>query len=295
MKRIILISGLVLFILPCILCADVEFLTEKEYKDLSKTQRLKYWEDLENELAMWQQRDSQAQEEIEKVTNLIEELKAKKSEMTTRRDNLYNEIIASAGKTLSDVQRIHEKIKEYKNKVNNYQKLSNKELYRRRKDVESFTEGYWEFRENKLTNLPEFDNAFQELDRSIRKLSKDLIAARPKYYEDDYVVVKNDYLSKISGYDHIYNDPKKWGIIYRANRDKIKDPDLIYIDQILKIPRGLPTSWKVYRGEYLSKISAYPEIYNNALKWPVIYNANKDQIKDPDLIYPNQILRIPRD
>ena len=226
---------------------------------------------------------------------IVKELKSKKSEITTKRDKLYSEIIASEGNTSNDVQRIHEKIKGYKNKVNNYQKLSNKELYGRIKDVESFTGGYWEFRENKLTNLPEFDDAFQELDRSIRKLSQDLIAARPKYYEDDYVVVRNDYLSKISGYDHIYNDPKKWGIVYRANRDKIKDPDLIYIDQVLRIPRGLPTSWKIYRGEYLSKIAGYPEIYSSPLKWPVIYNANKDQIKDPDLIYPNQILRIPRD
>jgi hypothetical protein len=26
-----------------------------------------------------------------------------------------------------------------------------------------------------------------------------------------------------------------------------------------------------------------------------VYRANKDQIKDPDLIYPNQIFEIPRD
>ncbi len=294
MKRIILVSSIILLILPCLLAA-VEFLSEEEYKDLSKEQRMKYWEDLENELAMWQQRAAQAQADIEKETKLIEELKAKRDELTNRRDDLYNEIIASAGKTSSDIQRIHSKIKEYKNRVNNYQQLSNKQLYARRKEVDNFTDGYWEFRKDKLTKLPEFDEDFRELDRSIKKLSQDLLAARPKYYEDEYLVVRGDYLSKISGYEHIYNDPKRWGIIYRANRDQIKDPDLIYIDQVLRIPRGLPTSWKVYLGEYLYKIAGYPEIYNSPLKWPVIYNANKDQIKDPDLIYPNQILRIPRD
>jgi len=34
-------------------------------------------------------------------------------------------------------------------------------------------------------------------------------------------------------------------------------------------------------------------LYNNARMWPVIYVANKDQIKDPDLIFPGQRFRIP--
>ena len=27
--------------------------------------------------------------------------------------------------------------------------------------------------------------------------------------------------------------------------------------------------------------------------WPIIYKANRDQIKDPDLIYPKQVFKIP--
>jgi nucleoid-associated protein YgaU len=41
-----------------------------------------------------------------------------------------------------------------------------------------------------------------------------------------YVVVKGDSLSKIAGRE--YGDPQKWRRIYDANRDLIKDPDLIY-------------------------------------------------------------------
>ena len=29
--------------------------------------------------------------------------------------------------------------------------------------------------------------------------------------------------------------------------------------------------------------------------WPLIYKANHDKIKDPDLIYPKQVFSIPRD
>ncbi|MCK4957101.1 MAG: LysM peptidoglycan-binding domain-containing protein, partial [Candidatus Cloacimonetes bacterium] len=111
----------------------------------------------------------------------------------------------------------------------------------------------------------------------------------------EYTIVKGDWLSKIAGYSFIYNDISKWPIIYRANRDQIKDPNLIHPNQVIKIPRGLPYSWKVYKGECLWKIASYPEVYGDAVKWPLIYRANKDQIKDPDLIYPNQIFEIPRD
>lgn len=49
-----------------------------------------------------------------------------------------------------------------------------------------------------------------------------------------YVVVKGDSLSKIAG--RHYGDAQKWRRIYEANRDLIKDPDLIYPGQKLRIP-----------------------------------------------------------
>ena len=47
----------------------------------------------------------------------------------------------------------------------------------------------------------------------------------------------------------------------------------------------------VVRGDNLWNISAKPEIYNNPYHWPLIYKANRDQIEDADLIYPDQSLR----
>jgi nucleoid-associated protein YgaU len=49
-----------------------------------------------------------------------------------------------------------------------------------------------------------------------------------------YVVVKGDSLSKIAKRE--YGDAAKWRRIYEANKDIIKDPDLIYPGQALKIP-----------------------------------------------------------
>lgn len=44
-------------------------------------------------------------------------------------------------------------------------------------------------------------------------------------------------LWNIAGRENVYNDPWKWKRIYSANKDKIVNPDLIYPNQVLKIPR----------------------------------------------------------
>ncbi len=50
-------------------------------------------------------------------------------------------------------------------------------------------------------------------------------------------------------------------------------------------------TYTVKSGDSLSKIAK--EIYGDAARWPEILEANKDQIKDPNLIHPGQELRIP--
>jgi nucleoid-associated protein YgaU len=50
------------------------------------------------------------------------------------------------------------------------------------------------------------------------------------------------------------------------------------------------------RSDCLWRIAEYPFIYNNPLKWPVIYEANKKTFRDPgnpNLIFPGQKLKIP--
>lgn len=49
-----------------------------------------------------------------------------------------------------------------------------------------------------------------------------------------YTVVAGDSLSKIA--KKFYGDGKKWKPIFEANRDTVKNPDLIHPGQVLKIP-----------------------------------------------------------
>ncbi len=62
----------------------------------------------------------------------------------------------------------------------------------------------------------------------------------------------------------------------------------------MDLARERPTTHTVVKGECLWFIAGYDRIYGNPLRWPLIYKANKDRIKNPDLIYPGQVFTIPR-
>ena len=51
-------------------------------------------------------------------------------------------------------------------------------------------------------------------------------------------------------------------------------------------------TYTVKSGDSLSKIAK--QYYGDAKEWRKIYEANKDQIKDPDLIHPGQTFNIPQ-
>lgn len=69
------------------------------------------------------------------------------------------------------------------------------------------------------------------------------------------------------------------------------DPDMRSGDVVLNITiaAGAEEEYEVKAGDSLSKIAKnYP-----GLTWQKIFEANKDQIKNPDMIHPGQKLKIP--
>ena len=56
-------------------------------------------------------------------------------------------------------------------------------------------------------------------------------------------------------------------------------------------PAPEATFYEVKSGDSLSKIAKAH--YGDPMKYPVIFEANKPMLEDPDKIYPGQVLRIP--
>jgi hypothetical protein len=78
-----------------------------------------------------------------------------------------------------------------------------------------------------------------------------------------------------------FADSKPKTVAVQDNREKNNAPD-----------SKLPTTYKVKPGDCLWNIAK--AFYDKGSKYTIIYNANKDKIKNPNLIYPDQILTIPK-
>lgn len=65
------------------------------------------------------------------------------------------------------------------------------------------------------------------------------------------------------------------------------------VDDRLEVEHTQPEAQfhTVVSGDTLSKIAK--KVYGDAMKYPVIFEANKPMLTDPDKIYPGQVLRIP--
>jgi nucleoid-associated protein YgaU len=67
------------------------------------------------------------------------------------------------------------------------------------------------------------------------------------------------------------------------------------VDDQLSVAASEPASesqyYRVVSGDTLSKIAK--QYYGDTAKYPVIFEANQPMLKDPDKIYPGQVLRIP--
>ncbi|MBE0550763.1 MAG: LysM peptidoglycan-binding domain-containing protein [Ignavibacterium sp.] len=83
---------------------------------------------------------------------------------------------------------------------------------------------------NKISALPEFYNKVHN------QMQKDLDNWVEAPTEINYTVVKGDHLWGIAKKSEHYGNPFAWPVIYQANRDQIKNPDLIYPNQNFKIP-----------------------------------------------------------
>jgi nucleoid-associated protein YgaU len=69
-------------------------------------------------------------------------------------------------------------------------------------------------------------------------------------------------------------------------------PGAAHPSQPTSAPGGAANTYTVQAGDTLSGISK--KFYGNANDYMDIFNANKDQLSDPDKIKPGQVLKIPQ-
>lgn len=124
----------------------------------------------------------------------------------------------------------------------------------------------------------------------------DLIAAHIKKFgfntSDIKVKVDDDKVILMGSIDTIENKNKI--VVTAGNIEGIASVDdwiVVKNPPVVAPPPPEKQFYTVKKGDYLSKIAK--EVYGNANKYNIIFEANKPMLKDPNLIYPGQVLVIP--
>jgi nucleoid-associated protein YgaU len=173
-------------------------------------------EEWETEMARLKTQKESLTQEVNTLNTDVNNLKGTKVQSY---DDCMNELYAMIGATKSDIDN-------YRNAVNELDgKINRKEGPKadRQKDLNAL-------KMNKISALPEF------FDKVQNDMQKNLDSWVEEPTVKSYTVVKGDCLWRIAKKPEHYGNGFAWPVIYKANRDQIKDPNLIYPKQIFKIP-----------------------------------------------------------
>jgi nucleoid-associated protein YgaU len=244
------------------------------------------------QLADHQAREAAANERLAVLETEIADLNTEINAVQGQIDAEWEEIYAMLDTDEAGVEAFRSNLASIEGEIDGLSVLSPEELFRRKDEIKEIHMRIEEAKGSKTALLTEMENKLAELDGKLAALKSKV----PANIYDQYTVVKGDYLWKISKMDDIYGDPYQWIRIYCVNKEQIKDPDLIYADQVFNIARGVAKNEHlVAKGEYLSKIAGMAKVFNDPTKWTQLYEANKDIVDDPSMIYPYQVLTIPKE
>jgi len=175
-------------------------------------------EEWQNEINRLTAKKAELTKELNMLQAEVAELKATDAGLQLY-DDCQNELYALVGATKADVDNFRSQLNALTQKIDG--KVSPKDDRQVELDA---------MKASKISALSEFfDKVHNQLQRKL-----DAWYEAPK--EIMYTVVKGDCLWNIAKKKEHYANPFAWPKIYSANRDQIKNPDLIYPKQVFKIP-----------------------------------------------------------
>lgn len=249
-------------------------------------------DDYRAQLQEAQDREARAKADLQKCEEDKSNLQGEITSVDGQIKAKWDEIYALVGTDAAGVDAYRNSLNAIEAEVDGLAALSPEDLFKRRAELDDIEARLNQMKESKVYALTEMQNKVASIEGKITNLRNRM----PKAMYDEYTVMRGDYLWKISGKGDIYADPFQWIRIYSYNIEQIKNPDLIFPDQVFKIQRGVgPDEYLVEKGDFLHKIAGKADVLGDPTKWTQLYEANKAVVgDDPSLIYPYQVLRVPR-
>ncbi len=258
--------------------------TSYNYEEMTQEQYNQY-------LQEWQNRLATANQGIKDHDAKQAELKSELESLNSEIDKTWNEIYASANSDNPGNEAYVSDLNQLKSDVSSFAGMSAEDIYSKMNEIDGFQKRLDEAKTNDLNFLSANENLINQIQSMINQATEKGKAAVPP----SYTVNRGDYLWKIAANADVYGDAYAWMRIYTSNRDQIKNPDLIFPNQVLMIPRVVgPNEHLVQKGENLSMIAGYGNVYGSSFKWQKLYESNKNTISDPKMIFPYQVLKINR-
>ncbi len=194
------------------------------------------------ELKKEQDREAAAKQQI---TQLEQEIAAIQGDIETTKsqvESLWREMLEFVGITQEDFDAFVTKIDDLLSKIQGFESEYAEDFKGWKQAIVDAEVEVTEIKEDKIAIFPRLDGKITALDEAIADSKAALEAAIEAARGDNstYTVrlipERRDCLWRIAENDEIYGDAWKWPAIYSANKDQIKDPDLIFPGQELVIP-----------------------------------------------------------
>mgnify|MGYP000585917574 FL=1 len=194
----------------------------------------------------FQSRVSSLETKLNELNAKYEELEIELKNVNAALRDCHDEIRRILGVTDADIEAFAQKLGVLEGKVRDMKRLNDDQLADRRSDVEALEKEYLELRKNKISIMPKFFDRMVQLGRDIRGLYRE---KKITTYTVGTWAENRDCLWNISGKMEIYGDPLQWPKIWQANTDQIRNPDIIFPGQVLKIPPAGPKTPEEIKAE----------------------------------------------
>ncbi len=158
------------------------------------------------------------------------DLQQRMADVNSCRDALY----ALCGSDRNGYNAYRERLARDEQELNSLRSLSPDMLNQNKSRVDALENEIRSLRGNKLVLIPDHRNRVQAMSNSFMQMKKGMIPPE-KVYTVGTWQKDRDCLWNIAKKPDIYNDPFAWPKIWHNNQDQIKNPDLIYPGQQLKI------------------------------------------------------------
>ncbi len=196
----------------------------------------------------WQQQISMYTAQRDSLKNVLSSLNTDIANLKSQLaglDQQYNsemqKYLGMLHATEADMQSFDQTLTNLTNQMNNYMAMSDQDLCSHASDVKTAGAEIDSLKAMRLALAAEFYDRMQTLENDYSQVAARVAkCSQVATYTVGTWARNRDCLWNIAKKSTIYNDPWRWPKIYIANRDQIKNPDLIYPKEVLKIPANGP-------------------------------------------------------